>query len=213
MMMTPVRSSRRKRVSISPKKPKFKSRISDPDPQTPINVSSSQPALLEVEFDFPFSYFDEYNKCFTTLNRTQSVQLLQVLRLHFSEVLSIMPVAPFLIIECDKAVPDPATTPFLVAGLIACFVIQGSSYPFGIEFIGRDGGADGLTENRVPMAVWRDIQPFHIPNLETFRWIHQNIKLATHVSSFPQQLVIELRKMTDQQFEEVLETLPDTIGL
>ena len=98
-------------------------------------------ALLEVEFDFPFSYFDEDNKCFTTLNQTQSVQLLQVLRLHFSEVLSIMPVAPFLIIECDKAVPDPATTPFLVAGLIACFMIQGSPYPFGIEFIGRDGGA------------------------------------------------------------------------
>jgi hypothetical protein len=75
-------------------------------------------------------------------------------------------------------------------------VIQGSPYPFGIEFIGRDGGANGLTEDQVPMAVWRDIQPFHIPNLETFRWIHQNIKLATHVSSFPQQLVIELQKMT-----------------
>ena len=71
---------------------------------------------------------------------------------------------------------------------------------------------DGLTEDQVPRAVWRDIQPFHIPNLETFRWIHQNIKLATHVSSFPQQLVIELQKMTDQHFEEVLETLPDTIG-
>src|SRR5208282_2094522 len=144
---TPVRSSRRKRICISPKNPKFKPRISDPYPQqqTPTNVSFSQPSLLEVEFDFPFSYFDEDNKYFTTLNQTQSVQLLQVLRLHFSEVLAIMPVAPFLIIECDKAVPDPATTPFLIAGLIACFMIQGSPYPFGIGFIGREGGTDGLT--------------------------------------------------------------------
>jgi hypothetical protein len=57
------------------------------------------------------------------INRTQSLKLLAVLREHFPDVLSIIPVAPFLIIECNKLVTDPARTPFLIAGLIArCYV-------------------------------------------------------------------------------------------
>jgi len=99
------------------------------------------------------------------LSHDESLQLLKVLREHFGGVLSILPVAPFLIIECDKAIPDPSTTPFLVAGLIACFVIQGEPYPFGIEFIGRDGGAFGLREEEIPPSVWKDLKPFHIPQL------------------------------------------------
>ena len=71
------------------------------------------------------------------LNRAQSLQLLTVLRNHFPAVLSVMPVAPFLVIECNKVVPGTARTPFLIAGLIACFVVQGDPYPFGIDFIGR----------------------------------------------------------------------------
>jgi len=64
-----------------------------------------------------------------------------------------MPFAPFLISEYDKAIPDPAMATFLVTGLVACFMIQGSGYPFGIEFIGRKGGAGRLTEDQVPAAV------------------------------------------------------------
>ena len=74
------------------------------------------------------------------LNKEQSLQLLQLLRHNFDQVLNILPIAPFLIIECDKAVPDPSTTPFMIAGLIAVFILQGEPYPFGIDFVGTDGG-------------------------------------------------------------------------
>ena len=97
-----------------------------------------------------------------------------------------MPVASFLIIEYDKIVPDPAIIPFMIGGLIADFIIQRSPYSFDIEFIGRDDGVDGLIEDQTSTSVWRDIQSFHIPNLEIFHWIHQNIKSAIYVSSFPQ---------------------------
>jgi hypothetical protein len=103
-------------------------------------MKSSEPqldALEGLELDFPHSYFDNEKK-FTMLSREASLQFLEVLRTHFNQVLSILPVAPFLLIECDTAVPDPST-PFLIAGLIACFVIQGEPYPFGIDFIGKKG--------------------------------------------------------------------------
>jgi hypothetical protein len=84
------------------------------------------------------------------LSQTQSTQLLQILRLHFPEVLAILPVAPFLIVE---SIPDPTTTPFLIAGFIAYFVIQGDPYPFGTDFIGEDGRGVGLLEDEMPPAV------------------------------------------------------------
>lgn len=146
-------------------------------PQTPqrrkkISMSKPLSSLLnEPQIDFPYSYFNEDKNEFTILNQAQSLQLLTVLRNHFPAVLSIIPVAPFLVIECNKAVPDPATTPFLIAGLIACFIVQGDPYPFGIDFIGEDGGALGFTEDQMPDFVWKDLKPFHIPRLATFEWI------------------------------------------
>jgi len=172
----------------------------------------SKPLVDEPQIDFPYSYFDEDENQFTILNQAQSLQLLTVLRNHFPAVLSIIPVAPFLVIECNKTVPDPVTTPFLIAGLIACFVVQGDPYPFGIDFIGEDGGALGFTEDQVPEFVWKDLKPFHIPRLATFEWIYKTIPLATHVSLFPQQLVVELEQIDDEQFGTVLKMLPDTIG-
>jgi hypothetical protein len=94
--------------------------------------------LAEVEVDVPFSYFDEQKKQFTMLSQTESTQFLQILRLHFAEVLAILPIAPFLIIKCNKSIPNAAPTPFLIAGLIACLVFQGDPYSFGIDFIGED---------------------------------------------------------------------------
>jgi len=148
------------------------------------------------------------------LNQEQSLQLLELLRKNFDEVLNILPVAPFLIIECDKAIPDPSTTPFMIAGLIAVFMLQGEDYPFGIEFIGADGGAMGLTEQEMPHAVWNDLKPFHIPKLSTFEWIHQYFSpYVAHVSTFPQQIVVEFHPMTDEEFDNALIKLPDTLGV
>ena len=70
----------------------------------------------------------------------------------------------------------------------------------------------GFTEDQVPDFVWKDLKPFHIRRLATPEWIYETIPHATHVSSFPQQLVVELEQMDDEQFETVLKLLPDTIG-
>jgi hypothetical protein len=60
-------------------------------------------------------------------------------------------------------------------------------------------------------AVWRDIKPFHTPSMVTCTWIHKRIERTTHVSSCPQQLVIKLAKMSNQQSEYLHEKLPETI--
>ena len=49
--------------------------------------------------------------------------------------------------------PGSCDGSILVTGLIECFMIQGSGYPFWIEFIVREGGVGGLTEDQVPAAL------------------------------------------------------------
>jgi len=99
----------------------------DPYPQSP-TVARSQPhqeALERFELDFPHPYFDDEKKQFTRLSWDVSYKLSEALRKRFPQVLNILPVAPFLVIECDGDVPNPSTTPFLIDGLIACFIIDG----------------------------------------------------------------------------------------
>jgi len=42
--------------------------------------------------------------------------------------------------------------------------------------------------------------------------LDKSIPQAKHVSSFPQQLVVELEQVQDEDFERLLHALPDTIG-
>ena len=64
----------------------------------------------------------------------------------------------------------------------------------------------------IPDHVSRDIRPFHIPKLPTFEYIHKIIPDATHVSSYPTQLVAELESTSPEIFEDKLKYLPSGIG-
>jgi len=66
----------------------------------------------------------------------------------------------------------------------------------------------------MPPAVWNDLKPFHIPQLSTFRWIHQYFwPYAAYVSTFPQQIVVEFHAMTDEEFDNLVAKSPDTLGV
>ena len=63
-----------------------------------------------------------------------------------------------------------------------------------------------------PKAVENDLKPFHIPNLTTFDWLFNRIPTALFISSYPQQILVELEERDPVEFVKALEFLPPRIG-
>ena len=49
-------------------------------------------------------------------------------------------------------------------------------------------------------------------SLDSFRWLYRHIPYASHISSYPQQLVVELEQSDDKEFYIRLQKLPPRIG-
>ena len=210
---TPYRPSRRKPVSLSPRKPKPRPRVSDPYhlhqvPHAEPEESNDEPEAFRTDITF----FDQQTNQFKSIQPEEIDQLFSLLLNHFPGVIAVMPVLPFLIIECNP-LPDPAKQPFMVAGLVAVFIKEGGPYPFGADFIGEESrGKQDNDSVTVPEAVMDDLKPFHIPNLTTFDWLFNRIPTALFISSYPQQILVELEETDPIEFEKALEFLPSRIG-
>jgi hypothetical protein len=108
MSATPCRSSRQKRISLSPRKPKPRPRVSDPYPvpqlvHEDLDVANDEPE--EVAFHTDKTFFDQQTNQFKLIQPEEIDQLFTSLREHFPGVIGVMPVLPFLIIECNP-LPD-----------------------------------------------------------------------------------------------------------
>ena len=57
-----------------------------------------------------------------------------------------------------------------------------------------------------------DLKPFHIPNLTTFDWLFKRIPKALFISSYPQQILVELEETGPVEFQNSLQVLPPRIG-
>jgi len=208
---------RRKRPSLSPGKRVWKPRISAQIPRaegSTVNPSSTNQADIsdDLTIDTNITFFDDAKKEFKIVTNEQKRQLLKTLREKYPGITAITPIIPFLVVEADP-IPEPAAQPFMIAGLIACFIPDGGPFPFGIQFIGEEGQAGNIDEiDRPPSFITEDLKPFHIPNLETLRWLHQHIPDASHISSYPLQLVVELKRTDDDTFCRRLQQLPARIG-
>lgn len=209
---TPIRSSRKKRLSITPRKARPRPRLSDPYPvPSPIHQEETEPCADEnIDLPLGFSFWDDENRCFKPITTTERQTLFQELCTRYPQVEAITISIPFVIVECRDSVPPVDQQVFLAAGLVCVYIVEGGKLPFGSEYIGYDG--EGEMPSDVPEHVSRDIRPFHIPKLSTFEYIHNLIPDATHVSSYPMQLVIELEAMSPSVFEKKLMSLPSGIG-
>ena len=199
--VTPARRERRKRISISPRKRTSKLRASDPYPApSPIEASLS-PDETVVDSDLPldFSFWNEEKSCFKPITSVERVILLQELRMRYPQVDAITISIPFLIIECRDSVPYEAEQVFLAAGLVCVFIVLGGRLTFGAEYIGHYGEAEPPSD--IPEDILRDSRLFNIPKITTFEYFHKLIPSCTHVSSYPTQLVVELEKLSPEEFQ------------
>ena len=209
---TPIRSSRRKRLSITPRKPRPKPRTSDPYPvPSPSHKEDTETFEDEnIDLALGFSFWDDGKRCFKPITTAERKTLFQALSTRYPQVEAITISIPFVIVECRDSIPPVDQQVFLAAGLVCVYVVEGGKLPFGSEYIGYYG--EGEMPSDVPEHVSRDIRPFHIPKLSTFEYIHNLIPDATHVSSYPIQLVVELEATSLSLFEKKLISLPSGIG-
>lgn len=98
---------------------------------------------------------------------------------------------------------------FLTAGLVVVFHRIGEPYPFGADFIGIRGSSE--TPN-IPSDVENDLRPCHISALSTLEYIFNIITAASHILSYPFQLVFKIEPMNVSSFNTLVETLPERMG-
>ena len=75
--------------------------------------------------------------------------------------------------------------------------------------MGRQGEGDPSVD---PEHVNLDLQPYHVPSFETFKYLHTCVEIAKHVSSYPKELIFEFYPILDDEFESLLSTLPSQFG-
>jgi len=205
---------RKKRISLSPRKTKPRPRVSDPYPlrQSPFaELEETHDELEEETFSTDVTFFDVQSNQFKSIQPSEIERIFSQLRQHVPGVLAVMPVLPVPLIECNP-LPDATKQPFMVAGLVAVFMKEGGPYPFGADFMGEASSAKQDHPAAVPSTIAHDLKPFHLPNLTTFDWLFSRIPKALFISSYPQQILVELEETDPGEFEKSLQFLPPRIG-
>ncbi|KFX88526.1 hypothetical protein O988_08993 [Pseudogymnoascus sp. VKM F-3808] len=114
--------------------------------------------------------------------------LYDYMRTYYSGVITIEERTPYLTVLCSKATPSKADRPFLIASLLAIWLVDDVPYEF-------DGGYLGNLEIQLQLSsnYTDDIVPYHIPRTETL-WQLMRVCFpdAVAVSYISNEIFVEL---------------------
>ena len=127
----------------------------------------------------------------------------------YTNLSALSVIFPWCILEFEDELPCYEDRIFLVAGLVAVYILDADGYPLGTTSMGRQGEGDPSVD---PEHINLDLQPYHVPSFETFKYLHTCVEIAKHVSSYPKELLFELYPVPDEEFESLLPTLPSQFG-
>ena len=157
----------------------------------------------------PFTLWDDSKRSYRRPSQAEQETLYVKLLESFQNLSSLSVVFPWCILEFNEALPPYNDRPFLVAGLVAVYLLTGEEYPLGTTYMGSPGrGFDSID----PDDITQDLTPYHVPSFSTFEYLHNAVELAQHFSSYPKQLLFELSELSDAEFENILSTLPRKFG-
>ena len=184
----------------------MKLRPSDTYPLPPKLVPQLTSYTIEDgDLDIDFSFWDDQKSCFKPIG-TQKLDILINAMMHrYPQAESVYISVPFCVCECSKEVP-PESKQCLLA---VVFHLIGEPYPFGVDFIGYGGSGEAPP---LPDEVYRNLTPSHIPKLSSLEFIFNYVPSATHVSTYPFQLLFELEETNIPSFNSQLENLPERFG-
>jgi hypothetical protein len=151
------------------------------------------------------NYYDA--KCnFKDLTEAEEEELLKQLQREFPTIVSFKIDPPQIFIDADSDLALPAD----IAGLEPEVIKPGCWYPFQNLFMGERGG--GPIPNDIPDEIAQDLRRFHFAKSATRRFLLDYIPEADWVSSFPEQLFVEMEYISHEDFRTLLPKLPPRIG-
>ncbi|MCJ1411236.1 hypothetical protein MMC19_005324 [Ptychographa xylographoides] len=207
-LLTPLKTSRKKRPSFSPvkshqpvPKPRTQSEIVQPKPA--ITWSEVDVATASLEFE-EFSFWDAESQYMKNISSEHTKQLLFYLARKY-KVFDMQISLPYLILFCQDAIPLQDERPFSIAGCIAVWLKEGDAVPGDIS-IGDWGEGDEIS---LQEELALDLKVFHMPKDTTLLGVAtQYFPDASFISFISHSLIVEYPKQDSQSWRSRLEKLP-----
>jgi hypothetical protein len=161
-----------------------------------------------VELLNDFTLWDDSSHKFRNVSAEEIKFLYESVQEHFPDVESVSVILPWIVVTMETSIPSENERPFMIAGLVAVFLLVGEPFPLGISELGIPGDGPRL---QLPPELKGALRPYHIPSYETFKHLFTLFPRATHVSYYPRQLLVELELEPDVEFISRLSDLPTAI--
>jgi hypothetical protein len=161
-----------------------------------------------VELLNDFTLWDDSNQKFRGIAGEEAKLLYESIQEYFPDVESVSVILPWIVITMETCVPSEKERPFMIAGLVAVFLLVGEPFPMGISELGISSDGPRLY---LPPELKGSLQPYRIPQKPTFDYLFDLFPQATHISFYPRQLLVELEPQSEAQFISCLEDLPMAI--
>jgi hypothetical protein len=198
------------KASFSPRK-KPHPQKSDPLPLNREQAQQqSQMSLSTARLDLlnDFSLWDEPTQRFRSITSEELQSLYQSVNEHFPDCESVSVILPWIVITMETSVPSENERPFMIAGLVAVFLLVGEPFPLGISELGMAGDGPRL---QLPPQLKGTLRPYSVPDRKTFEYLFTLFPRAIYISYYPGQLLIELESEPEVEFVSRLGNLPTAI--
>jgi hypothetical protein len=170
--------------------------------------SQASSSTSRVELLNDFTLWDDSNQKFRSIAGEELKLLYESIQEHFPDVDSVSVILPWIVVTMETCVPSENERPFMIAGLVAVFLLVGEPFPLGISELGISGDGPRL---HLPPELRGSLQPYRIPEKPTFDYLFDLLPRATHISYYPRQLLVELESELEAQFISRLDDLPTAI--
>ena len=170
-----------------------------------ISFSPQSTSQIDDDYDPGFTFYNADDNTFHEIDNSLRFKLLHDIQRFIPQVVAFQTSFPFLLFEYDDEIPATTKLPFKVAGCLAVFIDIRDGYPWGAGFIGQVG--EGL-----PKQIQGTLKQYTIPSISVFEEMFSTMADARNISYFPKQLLVELKETSDETYQDLLTSLPCTIG-
>lgn len=118
---------------------------------------------------FPdFTLWDNDSKKFHHPNQQQRGMIYGKLKERYPNLTAFMTILPLMLIEFQDSIPDDKERPFLIAGSVTVFVLEGEPFPLGVSCFGAQGiGPAPYLES----DIYNDLHPYHVPSKQIVQYL------------------------------------------
>jgi hypothetical protein len=161
-----------------------------------------------MELRDDFTLWDDLNKKFRSVTGEEAKFLFDSVQAKFPDVESVSVILPWIAVTMETIVPCEHERPFMIAGLVALFLLAGEPFPLCISELGAAGDGPRL---QLPPSLKGALGPYNIPDHNTFEHLFALFPRATHISYYPRQLLVEREPEPEPEFVSRLSELPTAI--